>query len=94
MRVHTYEQKTSDGTARVQATVTWEDCDRPEREIFIETDAAYSSDLSCNPNAFMLAAIIPAMRHGERRILVDRYQLEDLIPAVAERHIDFGRAPQ
>jgi len=57
--------------SRVAATVTWEDCDRPKQEVYFETDEAFSHDLSLNPHAFLVGGILPAMRHGEERILVD-----------------------
>lgn len=71
MRVEGYQNKTANGKTRVSATIAWEDCDLPKSEIYYETDDTFANDLSCNPNAFLLAAIIPAMHHGERRILVD-----------------------
>lgn len=62
----------SDGSrVRAAATITWEDCEQPRREIYFETDARFAADLHCNPNAFLLAAFAPAMRHGERRVLVE-----------------------
>jgi len=56
---------------RVVATIKWEDCERPGMDLYFETDPAFSDALSCNPNAFLLAAVIPAMRHGERRIGIE-----------------------
>jgi len=61
----------SDGIARVAATVIWEDCDRPTQEIYFETTEAFAQDLTCNPHAFLIACIMPAMRHGEARVFID-----------------------
>jgi hypothetical protein len=55
---------------RISGTVTWEDCDRPSLELYLSTFARFQDDVSCNPNAFLLAAIIPAMHWGEKRIVV------------------------
>jgi hypothetical protein len=56
---------------RAGATVTWEDCDRPKQEIFFATPMKFGKHLSCNPNAYLLACILPAIYHGERRIKLD-----------------------
>lgn len=62
---------TVDGMERASATVAWEDSDRPQREIFFATEPSFAADLEANPNAFLLAAYIPAWIHGERRVRVD-----------------------
>ena len=56
---------------RATATVNWEDCDQPAREVFIETEEEFSKDISCNPHAFLVGCIIPAMHFGEKRILLN-----------------------
>jgi hypothetical protein len=71
MKIDDFHKSEKNGMARVAATVTWEDCDRPKRHIYIETDVRFVDDINPNPNAFLLAAIIPAMHHGEDRILLD-----------------------
>src|SRR3972149_6839418 len=71
MKIHNFSSGTEGDLARASATVTWEDCDRPRLEIYIETDARFGNDLNGNPNAFLLGAIMPAMRHGEHRVLVE-----------------------
>ncbi len=71
MKIHDINKVTGGDSVRASATMTWEDSGRPQRSIYVETDARFAGDLSCNPNAFLLAAILPAMRHGERRVLVE-----------------------
>ena len=71
MRIHNFCRETSGGLTRVAATVTWEDCERPQTEISLAAEDRFGEDLVCNNSAFLLAAIMPAMRHGERRILFD-----------------------
>jgi len=56
---------------RVIATVQWEDCDRPDQHIYIETEKEFAKDLSLNPHAFLVGCIIPALHFGERRIFLD-----------------------
>jgi len=57
--------------ARIAATYTWEDCDRPQTEVYIETASAFAEDLAPNANAFLLGGVMPAMLHGERRVYID-----------------------
>ena len=57
--------------AEVAATVTWEDCSRPPQEVYFETDETFADSLSCNPHAFLVGCIIPAMHYGEERIFMD-----------------------
>lgn len=52
------------------ATVTWEDCDQPARDIFFETEEEFASYLGCNADAFLTACVMPAMYHGEKRIWI------------------------
>lgn len=70
MRIDDLRCTTTGDLSRAAATITWEDCDRPQRDIYFETDAAFADELTCNPDAFLLAAFTPAMRHGERRVRV------------------------
>ena len=71
MRISNLKSIQSGKLARVTATVNWEDCDRPAREVFIETEEEFSRDISCNPHAFLVGCIIPAMHFGEQRIFLD-----------------------
>ncbi|MBT8358491.1 MAG: hypothetical protein HKO79_01745 [Desulfobacterales bacterium] len=56
----------------VAATVIWEDCDQPQKDIYIETEAPFTADISCNPHAFLVGCLIPAMHFGERRIVLEQ----------------------
>ena len=71
MRIENFKTETRNDWARVAATVTWEDCNRPTREVFFETTGAAAQDLTCNPDAFLLATIVHAMHHGEKRLFID-----------------------
>jgi hypothetical protein len=55
---------------RVAGTVRWEDCDRRPAEIWWDVDGDLASDARPDANAFVVAALAPALRHGERRIAV------------------------
>ena len=78
MRIHGIGSGKENGLDRVLATVTWEDCDRPQKEIYIERAQGVSEGFWPNPNGFLLAAIVPAMHCGERRIQVEGSVCPDL----------------
>ena len=71
MQILNLDKKIADGLARVSATVVWEECHEPEREIFIETEAGFADAIEALPEAFLVGALIPAMHFGERRIVVE-----------------------
>jgi hypothetical protein len=71
MRIIGLNWKCDGKRARVSATVKWEDCNEPDREIFIETPEAFGMDLAANPHAFLAGCIVPAMHFGEKRIAMD-----------------------
>ena len=71
MRLDNIRKEIHGDRARLSATLTWEDCPRPVREIYYEVDKRYGDDLAEDPNAFVTAAIMPAVRHGESRLAVE-----------------------
>jgi hypothetical protein len=71
MKIETLRSESKGNLARVAATVTWEDCDRPAQDIYFETTSEFAQVLSCNPHAFLVASTIPAMHFGEQRISID-----------------------
>jgi len=87
MKIENLKSEKKGNRAKVAATVSWEDCDRPAQEVYFETDEVFAQGLSCNPHAFLVGCIMPAMHHGEKRVFVDAEicpQLrDDLITAMA-----------
>ncbi len=71
MRITNLKLENGKKLTRVSAYVNWEDCDQPAREIYIETEKKFAEDISCNPHAFLVGCIIPAMHFGEKRILLE-----------------------
>lgn len=71
MRIENLRSAKYGKRARISADLAWEDCKRSPAEIFFETDEAFSEDLTCNPDSFLLAAAFPAMHFGERRVKID-----------------------
>ncbi|MCJ8501502.1 hypothetical protein [Desulfatitalea alkaliphila] len=70
MRISNFNLTEADHRFRTSATVVWEDSDRPEKEIFIETTAPNAGALSVNPHAFLVGCLIPAIHLGEKRIAI------------------------
>jgi hypothetical protein len=64
--------RTQPGTfgPRYAADVVWEDSARPPVEIWWDLDDDLARDALPDPNAFLAAAFVPALRHGERRIAI------------------------
>ncbi|MBD1913761.1 MULTISPECIES: hypothetical protein [unclassified Leptolyngbya] len=56
---------------RAAATLLWEDNKLPSEELYIDVPAAYAEGFFANPDAFLVAAAIPAMYFGEQRVFVE-----------------------
>ncbi len=56
---------------RASAVVVWEDNERPSQEIFFAVEEPFVDRLTINPHAFLVAAIIPAFHHREKRVAID-----------------------
>ena len=68
------------GRARISASVTWEDCERPSYELYFETDEAHSDGFFSNPHSFLIGCAIPAFHFGEKRVLIR----EEICPELLE----------
>ena len=71
MRIENVQLLSDSQGSRVQARVIWEDCDQPERLLFIETTKAFAPDLEPSWQAFVVGCLIPAMHFQEQRLAVD-----------------------
>ncbi len=71
MKIEDLKTEKVGNRVRVSAAVTWEDCNRPAKKVFFETDEAFAQSLFCNPHAFLVGCIIPAMHYGEERVFID-----------------------
>lgn len=71
MRIGGFRKGPGTFGTRFAATVVWEDSDRPPVEIWWDFDEELAEDACPDPNAFVAAAFVPALRHSERRIAVD-----------------------
>ncbi|MFH2059802.1 MAG: hypothetical protein ABIJ59_12990 [Pseudomonadota bacterium] len=63
----TQEQDTLKATALVQ----FEDCSRPDSQVYIKTSNAYEDGFFASPDAFLVGCLLPALHLGEKRIVID-----------------------
>ena len=71
MRIENLRSDRKGDRARVTATVIWEDCNRSAYDLYFETAVDFADYLVCNPDAFFLGCVIPAMHYGETRLFID-----------------------
>jgi hypothetical protein len=71
MRIDNLRTETRAGRRRVTAELRWEDCDRPDRELYFEAAGAFAEELEPSTDAFLVATLPLALWHGEQRILVE-----------------------
>ncbi len=72
MRIGAFQTEPIEGGGvRFCASAVWEDSARPTCEIRFEIGSELAGDARLDPNAFLVAAFVPALKHGERRIAVD-----------------------
>ncbi len=71
MRIDALERRAAEGRIRVSARVHWEDSPREPLELFFESEGPAAASVRADPNGFLLAAALPAMRHRERRIAIE-----------------------
>jgi hypothetical protein len=70
MRIEDIRLEDAGTRRRAAARVVWEDRDQPAQELYFETTPAFANDFIASADAFMAAALPPAMACGERRIRV------------------------
>ena len=89
-----FERAVAGDRVRVRARVSWEDCDRPDREVFLEAPEPGAAGLVPNPDAFLVGCLVPAMHLGEARVAVRApvcpELLENLETAMAVLHTWYG----
>ncbi|HEY9771587.1 MAG TPA: hypothetical protein V6C71_24350 [Coleofasciculaceae cyanobacterium] len=71
MKIENFRKEIVADRARITARLIWENCDRKCQDVYFETTAKFQDDLFPNPNSFLLASALPAMRYGEERIAID-----------------------
>ena len=59
------------GGARLSTRVSWEDVERPPREVWMDLEGIEAELVSARSESFLPACAVVAMRDGERRIAVE-----------------------
>ena len=70
MKISNFKTQLTTTGKRISATVTWENRSRSQ-DYFFETTHDYADGFWCNPDSFLIACIVPAMKYGEERVYVD-----------------------
>jgi len=70
MRIEDIRWEQTLDRVRVAATVRWEDCDRATQDVYVEAPIQFAPGVAASSDAFLVAGLLPAMRHGERRLAV------------------------
>lgn len=71
MKIQDIRSEAIGNRSRLMAKVTWEDCQRDVQEVYFEAPEEFSDALAHSPEAFVAAALTPALWAGEKRILLD-----------------------
>ena len=72
MLISSLESNRSGDFYRMTARIEWEDCDDPAQEVFFETHVAnLPGEPEVRADAFMTAAVMPALVAGERRVFAE-----------------------
>ncbi len=71
MKIENLRKENNADRVRIIAKVIWENCDRQSQDVYFETTSEFGDALFLNPNSFLLACALPAMRYGEKRIALD-----------------------
>ncbi len=71
MKIENLRKESNADRVRIIAKVIWENRDRPSQDVYFETTTEFGDALFLNPNSFLLACALPAMRYGEQRIALD-----------------------
>jgi hypothetical protein len=71
VRISKLNLRSEAGIIQAEAYVTWEEVDKPPLLLFVETGQQFHDALWTDPNAFLLACLLPAWQTGERRVQID-----------------------
>ncbi|EGJ34107.1 MULTISPECIES: hypothetical protein [Moorena] len=71
MKIENLRYENKDGLAKVVATISWENCNRSQQDIYFATLPEYSSALSLKADTYLVACAFLAARYGEERIAID-----------------------
>jgi hypothetical protein len=71
VRIDSFRSERTGAACCVSARVAWEDRERDDLVLFFEAEGPGQELIRPEPDAFLLACALAAMRHGERRISIE-----------------------
>src|SRR3954452_25112848 len=71
MRIEQIKQERVANRSRLTAHVVWEESQQEPADLYFEAEGEFAEAISYSPEAFVSAALTPALWGGERRIAVD-----------------------
>lgn len=71
MKLLDFDLEEDAGAVTASARVVFEECDVPEKKVYIKTDPRFAKGFSANPDAFLAGCLLPALHFGEKRIFID-----------------------
>ena len=71
MKIENIKQERVANRSRLSALVVWEESDQPPSDVYFEAEGEFADAIAYSPEAFVAAALSPALWGGERRIAVD-----------------------
>ena len=71
MRIEQIRQERSANRSRLSATIVWEEADRSPCEVYFEAADEFADAIGYFPEAFVAAALPPALWEGEKRVKVE-----------------------
>ena len=83
MIIDNFSKITSAESCTLSASLHWEKSDHPLKTLYFQTDHSFTADLSPSPEAFLVAALLPAIYFGEKRILMDAGVCPELIDGLS-----------
>jgi hypothetical protein len=83
MRIEQIKQERCANRERLSATIIWEEADKKPCEIYIETGEEFSDAISYSPEAFVAAALTPALWDGEKRLAVETELCPEFLDNIA-----------
>ncbi|MCK6690764.1 MAG: hypothetical protein L6Q97_01540 [Thermoanaerobaculia bacterium] len=81
MVISNFDLIKENGTLRVEADIRWEEKPSAPFRFFIQTEARHKDTFWADPNAMLIAALLPAWQAGEKRIRVEG----TLCPVLADK---------
>jgi len=83
MKIENIKHERLADRSRLSARVVWEESGQPESEVFFETGGEFADAITFSPEAFVSAALTPALWAGERRIAVEAELCPEFLDNIA-----------